>query len=118
MSVTLPATPKITALLTRARPAADAILAEMLRAGMLNKPFNSTHEGYGVLLEEVDELWDDVKSNQKINSLDEAIQVGAMALRYMTDLFTEAEILAALAKVEGKFDAAKKKLAEHEAKAA
>lgn len=28
-------------------------------------PFNSAHEGYGVLAEEVDELWAHVKMNQK-----------------------------------------------------
>lgn len=28
-------------------------------------PFNSAHEGFAVLKEEVDELWDQVKINQK-----------------------------------------------------
>ena len=49
--------------------------------------FNSTHEGYAVLKEEVDELWDNIKGNGT-NSLlrEEAIQVGAMAMRFLVDL--------------------------------
>ena len=52
--------------------------------------FNNAHEGYAVLLEEVDELWDNIKLNQKTpNRLDmirfEAIHVGAMAIRLIID---------------------------------
>lgn len=57
-------------------------------------PFNSSHEGYAVLLEEVDELWDVVKLNPKKIDGDgkkirnqrmreEAIQVAAMAIRFV-----------------------------------
>lgn len=50
-------------------------------------PFNSAHEGYAVLLEEVDELWAHVKKNQKKRDLDamraEAIQVAAMACKFV-----------------------------------
>ena len=53
-------------------------------------PFNSAHEGYAVLLEEIDELWDEVKKNPKSRDMDkmreEAVQVAAMALRFLTDL--------------------------------
>ncbi len=53
-------------------------------------PMNSAHEGYGVLLEEVDELWDQVKINQKRRDIakmrSEAIQVAAMALRFAFDV--------------------------------
>ena len=52
--------------------------------------FASAHEGYAVLKEEVDELWDEVKKNQKVRSVEklraEAKQVAAMALRFMIDL--------------------------------
>ena len=52
--------------------------------------FNSAHEGYAVLAEEVDELWDEVKKNQKIRSEEklraEAKQVAAMALKLMVSL--------------------------------
>jgi hypothetical protein len=53
-------------------------------------PFNSAHEGYAVLLEEVDELWAHVKTNQKRRDIAamraEAIQVAAMALRFAHDV--------------------------------
>lgn len=64
-----------------------SIRDEVLRAARKFPEFNSPHEGYAVLLEEVDELWDEVKAN-KGRSFDahvEAIQVGAMAVRYMLD---------------------------------
>lgn len=52
--------------------------------------FNSAHEGYAVLLEEVDELWEEVKKNPKTRSKAamraEAIQVAAMALRFIHDV--------------------------------
>jgi hypothetical protein len=53
------------------------------------KPFNSAHEGYAVLAEEVDELWEEVKkkpSEERKNLMRaEAIQVAAMALRFLQD---------------------------------
>lgn len=56
-------------------------------------PFNSAHEGYGVLLEEMDELWDCVKTNQRRRDIDkmraEAIQVAAMALRFAAEVCNE-----------------------------
>lgn len=55
--------------------------------------FNSAHEGFAVLKEEVDELWDHVKINQKRRNLDEmkkeAKQVAAMALRFMRECCDE-----------------------------
>lgn len=49
--------------------------------------FNSAHEGYAVILEEMDELWDEIKrkdmSHEAIRK--EAVQVGAMAIRFLTD---------------------------------
>lgn len=72
--------------------AADA-LAEALKAGAAWPPYNSAHEGYGVLKEEVDELWDQVKINQKRRDLAamraEAIQVAACALRFAADICNE-----------------------------
>ena len=48
--------------------------------------FNSQHEGFAVLREEVDELWDNIKANTEIKLIKaEAIQVGAMAMRFLTD---------------------------------
>jgi broad specificity phosphatase PhoE len=50
--------------------------------------FNSPHEGYAVIAEEVEELWEHVKANtgRSEDALEEAIQVAAMALRYALDL--------------------------------
>ena len=48
--------------------------------------FNSTHEGYAVILEELDELWEQVKFNgTQAEMAKEAIQVTAMGLRFLMD---------------------------------
>lgn len=49
-------------------------------------PFMSSHEGYAILLEEVDELWDDVKRNNPAGAVKEAVQVAAMATKYVMNL--------------------------------
>lgn len=50
---------------------------------------NSPHEGWAVLQEEVDELWDDVKANASREQMrKEAIQIAAMAVRFIEDLCT------------------------------
>lgn len=57
--------------------------------------FNSAHEGFAVLKEEVDELWDHVKTNQKRRNIEEmrkeAIQVAAMALRFSVEICNEVD---------------------------
>lgn len=66
---------------------------ELNRAQKLFSPFNTAHEGYAVMLEEVDELWAHVKMNQKKRDLvamrKEAIQIAAMAMRFALDVCTE-----------------------------
>ena len=54
--------------------------------------FNSSHEGYAVLKEEVDELWDCIKDNKHTTLEDlkgEAVQVADMAIRIITDCCEE-----------------------------
>lgn len=74
----------------------DKILKEVeleVKNAMRNyKKFNSSHEAYAVLLEEVDELWDAIRMNQKTDEpnrteriREEAIQVAAMAIRLIFD---------------------------------
>ena len=63
---------------------------EYIRATQKFGIFHNAHEGYAVLLEEVDELWENVKLNQKITDRlklikEEAIQVAAMAIRIIID---------------------------------
>ena len=66
--------------------AIDKILEEYEFAIIKFPTFNSAHEGYAVVKEEVDELWDAIKQNQRQEKLaSEAKQVAAMALRFLTD---------------------------------
>lgn len=55
--------------------------AEIRKADDKYGPFHSTHEGYGVLAEEVAELLDAIRSNRPEHIRVEAIQVAAVAMR-------------------------------------
>jgi hypothetical protein len=63
---------------------------ELSRAMELWPPMQSAHEGYAVILEELEELWEHVKMNQKRRDIgkmrEEAIQLAAMAARFVADL--------------------------------
>lgn len=69
------------------------VQAELFQAQTKWPAFNSAHEGFAVLKEEVDELWDHVKTNQKRRDLSamkkEAIQVAAMACRFAIEVCGE-----------------------------
>lgn len=67
---------------------------EALRATARYHRFNSSHEGYAVLQEAVDELWDAIKSNNLEAARKEAVQVAAMALRYIAEVPPTKEIKA------------------------
>jgi NTP pyrophosphatase (non-canonical NTP hydrolase) len=74
----------------------NSILAEIkdeLERVAVWPAMNSAHEGYAVLAEEVDELWDHVKTNQKKRDLEamrkEAVQVAAMAIRFACEVCNE-----------------------------
>lgn len=45
--------------------------------------FASTHEAYGVLLEEIEEWWDEIKADNLERAEKEIIQAGAMILKYL-----------------------------------
>lgn len=78
--------------IARNNAALDAV-TEADRAAVMWPEFNSAHEGFAVLLEEVDELKAHVWTNQKRRDLPamrkEAIQVAAMALRFAAEVCTE-----------------------------
>lgn len=68
--------------------ALESVADELARALVRFPRFNSPHEGWAVIREELDELWELVKANdgrgEKAHT--EAIQVAAMACRYVHDL--------------------------------
>jgi hypothetical protein len=82
---------------------AEEVINELAVAQDGHGPMHSTHEGYAVILEELDELWDLIKINpRKLVSEEararlkkdirkEAIQVAAMAIRFVIDVCREGE---------------------------
>lgn len=66
------------------------VIKELKSAVSRYAPMNSAHEGYAVLLEEMDELkaevWKSPKNRDMQAMTEEATQVGAMALRFLTDV--------------------------------
>ncbi len=69
---------------------AEAIDDELALARSKNHKFNSSHEGYAVILEEVDELWEEVRKKRserdKSKMRQECIQIAAMSIRFIQDL--------------------------------
>ena len=63
---------------------------ELSRACEKFNKYNSDHEGYAVIKEELDELWEEVKTKRSERDRDklrnEAMQVATTALRFMVDL--------------------------------
>ena len=65
------------------------VAMELDRAVQTHGMGHSPHESYAVLLEEVDELWAEVKTNPRKNPMrnehmrEEAIQVAAMAVKFV-----------------------------------
>lgn len=64
----------------------DKINEELIRATGLYGSFTSRHQGYGVILEELDELWTAIKERDKVSARAEAIQLTAMGIRFLLDL--------------------------------
>lgn len=75
----------------RTSAACEQIALEVTRAKtMYPAMFVNQHEAYAVILEEVDELWDEIKKNQKKYDLPaqkkEATQAAAMLVRFIVEL--------------------------------
>lgn len=68
----------------------DDVYSECVRASDKHPPMNSLHEGYAVMLEEMDELWEQVKlrasERDRENIRIELMQIAAMATRTAVDL--------------------------------
>lgn len=67
------------------------VLDELVSAVMDYPSMVSAHEGFAILKEEVDELWDAVRVKQSdpervFSMRAEAVQVAAMALRFLHDV--------------------------------
>jgi hypothetical protein len=58
----------------------ELVEAEAKRGLELHGPITSLHEGYAVILEEIDEIWDEVKKKKpdKENLLKECVQAAAI----------------------------------------
>lgn len=63
---------------------ADEVIAARTKFG----PMHSPHEGFAVLLEEVDELWDEVRCRafDPEKARKEAIQIAAMAICFAAEV--------------------------------
>lgn len=61
---------------------------EVKRATNKHAPMVSPHEGASVIREEFDELWDEIKADRglMLSARKEAIQLAAMAVRYVLNL--------------------------------
>jgi NTP pyrophosphatase (non-canonical NTP hydrolase) len=79
---------------------------EARRAARKHRPYSSLHEGYAVLLEEVDEFWDEVRKKEAARDSEaireELVQIAAVACRIATETLSrgrEAEIAEAKARL-------------------
>ena len=75
----------------------EDVYDELYEATLKNGSFPTAHHGYGVIQEEVDELWDEIKKKvskrDTANMRKECIQIAAMAVRFIMDLLPDSETL-------------------------
>ncbi len=69
---------------------ARCVRNELASAKAKHAPINSLHEGYAIILEEVDELWEEARKRKEKRSsaqiLSELVQIAAMCQRTAEDL--------------------------------
>jgi Holliday junction resolvase RusA-like endonuclease len=80
------------------------VMNELESATKENGSFNSAHEGYAVIEEEFDELKQEVFKKASRRDLDnmekEAVQVAAMAMRFLIDIVYPLQEIAAKGDLE------------------
>lgn len=65
----------------------DKFVDEYLDARSRFGSFNTYHEGIAIIREEFEELWDEIKGEQREERMrKEAIQLGAMVLSFIVEL--------------------------------
>jgi pyridoxine/pyridoxamine 5'-phosphate oxidase len=68
----------------------DDVAAELEQARAVHAPIHSAHEGYSVILEELEEFWNEVKRKRHERDPEvmwaELVQVAAMAARTAEDV--------------------------------
>lgn len=64
----------------------EDVQTELHRATRKHGVMMSFHHGHSVILEELDELWDAIKANDRDQALKEAHEVAATAIRFIHDL--------------------------------
>lgn len=73
----------------KSQTAIEDIQDELKRARSKFPNINNPHEGYAVILEELDEAWDEIKVKQSLRNSQlirqELIKVAAMAIRTIED---------------------------------
>ncbi|SPF40773.1 conserved hypothetical protein [Candidatus Desulfosporosinus infrequens] len=77
----------------QAKVLASLLISELERANKIyGTSFASPHEGYAVMLEEMEELFEEIRQKRpdKERLREEAIQVGAMAIKFILSLEKEA----------------------------
>lgn len=69
------------------------IIAEYNHTIVKHAPFHSTYEGWALIKQKVDVLWEEIKKEEAGGSkevmIKEAAQIGAMAMRFIIDLGIE-----------------------------
>ena len=66
----------------------EDVAAELATAVAVHAPMASAHEGWAVIKEEEEELWDEIKAKHPdLAAMErEAVQVAAMAVRFLHDV--------------------------------
>jgi hypothetical protein len=62
------------------------VYKELKKAMTYHESMFDAHQGYAIILEELDEAWFEIKCNDKKRTREEMLQVAAMALRFLHDV--------------------------------